>query len=282
MGVEWTEFTGSAGAKWLIGAVARVMKPGCQVDTCLVLEGEQGIRKSSVLRALAGDDWFTDQIADPTDIKESSQDLAGKWIVEISELDKYSKHEQGVIKSFIPRRTDHYRPSYGRHSADFPRQCIFSATTNKTEYLGDETGGRRWWPVTCGSIDFSRVAEDRDQLWAEAVAKYQDSAQWWIDDEKPLKLAKEAQQDRLMVDPWLSPIEFFIEELSYATNVERKYYENSVSIDQIMARLNIPTAQIDDQKTKRVVKCLRTMGWTRYRESEKPRPWRYKPPTTPQ
>lgn len=201
LGVEKTEYTIAVGTKWLISAVARAMRPGCKVDTCLILEGVQGLRKSSGLAALAGDDWFTDQLSD-VGSKDSSQDLAGKWIVEFADLAPMSRAETRTLKSFVTRRIDHYRPSYGRRSADFPRHCVFAATTNESTYLQDETGGRRWWPVYCHKIDLKKIAADRDQLWAEAYGMWLEGKSWWIEDKAVAEVAMSEQDARREEDSW--------------------------------------------------------------------------------
>jgi predicted P-loop ATPase len=225
--------------RWLISGAARAMKPGCQVDTCLVLEGGQGKRKSTTLRALAvHDEWFADQIAG-MDYKDSSQDLQGKWIIELSEIDKFSsKHEQGTIKSFIPRMVDHFRQSYGHRSQDWPRSCVFAASTNRCTWARDETGGRRWWPVRCGDMaDIEGVRRDRDQIWAEAYHAFLANEKWWFDEtDGPAILAdlREEQKARFEPDPWEAKIMPWIHE------EEKKYYEGRRLLPQDDKRRNEP------------------------------------------
>ena len=125
MGVAPSPIANAFGRKFLISAVARVMRPGCKVDHLLLLEGKQEVSKSMTLRALVGDDgWFTDEIAD-LGTKDSAQNLRGKWIIELSELSAMRRSEVEKVKAYISRQVDHYRPSYGRRSVDVPRQCVF-------------------------------------------------------------------------------------------------------------------------------------------------------------
>ena len=141
------------GAKWLIGGVARIFQPGCKVDTCLILEGEQGLLKSTALRTLAGDAFFTDDIAD-LGSKDSVMQTRGVLIIELAELDSMSR-EVSRVKAFMSRQVDRIRPPYGRRVIEVPRECIFAGTTNKDTYLKDETGGRRFWPVKVGAVSVS-------------------------------------------------------------------------------------------------------------------------------
>ena len=116
----------------------------------LILEGRQGAGKSTACSILAlRAEWFTDEIAD-LGSKDSAQDLPGKWIIELGELSAMAKSAVERIKGFIARSIDHYRPSYGRNSQDFPRGSIFIGSTNAIQYLPDTTGNRRWWPVDGG------------------------------------------------------------------------------------------------------------------------------------
>lgn len=189
------------GRCWLISAVARVYRPGCKVDTSPVLNGGQGVGKSSALAALVPDPaWFADELADLGTV-DAAQGLAGKWIVELSELSAMRRSEIERVKAFLSRSTDHYRPSYGRRAIDAPRQCILAGTTNSDIYLTDVTGGRRFWPVQVGTIDLDALRRDRDQLWAEAVAAFKAGEPWWLSRETEA-LAKVEQEDRREAHPW--------------------------------------------------------------------------------
>jgi putative DNA primase/helicase len=179
LGVDPSDYTRAVGAKWLIGAVARVFQPGCKNDTCLVLEGRQGSLKSTTLKILA-DPWFTDEIAD-LGTKDAALQVRGVWIIELAELDAMGRPEASRIKAFMSRSVDRYRPPYGRHLIEVPRESVFAGTVNHDTYLKDETGGRRFWPVRCEKISIDELRRDGDQLWAEAVARFRASENWWID-----------------------------------------------------------------------------------------------------
>ncbi len=177
------DYTSIAWKMWMISAVARVMKPGCQVDTALILEGQQGIGKSTALRTLcACDNWFTDSHMDMSS-KAGAEILSGAWIVEIGELSAMRRADVETVKAFLPRRVDKYRPAYGRETVEFQRACVFAGTVNPGNdgYLKDTTGNRRFWPVVCGTeLNLDGIEEDRDQLWAEAVALYSSGERWWL------------------------------------------------------------------------------------------------------
>ena len=124
MGVTDTAYARAVGRKWMVQAVARVYRPGCKADHALILEGPQGAFKSTACTVIAmSPDWFADEIAD-LGSKDSAQDLRGKWIIEIGELSAMRRSEVERVKAFISRCIDHYRPSYGRRSQDFPRSCV--------------------------------------------------------------------------------------------------------------------------------------------------------------
>lgn len=270
LGVKKSNYSSTVGARWLISAVARVYRPGAKVDSCLILEGPQGKGKSTALRTLAGQ-WFADEISE-LGSKDAALQLVGVWIIEMAELDALHRSDVSRIKSFISRQQDHFRPPYGRHAIDVPRQCVFAGTVNKSTYLQDETGGRRFWPVACGeTIDIDGLARDRDQLWAEARKCLEAGEHWWLDKNKLIRAAETEQADRYEQDAWHPLIEKFIAHEDFVTvqgvleNCIRKPKENWTQTD-----------------ANRVARCLRALKWERKQEridptDRKKREWRYRP-----
>ena len=207
MGADETEINTAYGMRWMISCVARAYQPGCKADCMLVLEGKQGIGKSSVFHALAQIDhfgrYFTDSLSDLAS-KDSKQLLAGKMIVEIPELAAYrSTKDVDRVKNFLSLLFDEYRPPYGTVPETFQRTCVFAGTVNPggSGYLNDPTGERRFWPVAVKQIDVERVRRDRDQLWAEAVALYRDDIQHYL---LPAEdgMSEKATRKRQARDPW--------------------------------------------------------------------------------
>jgi predicted P-loop ATPase len=202
-GAEDTTLNSAFGSKWLIAAVARALQPGCKVDTMLILEGVQGIGKSTLLRELCGKDWFTDKLGDNLGDKDAAMTISGKWIVECAELEALGTSTVERLKAFLSREVDRYRPPYGRRAIDSKRQCVFAGTTNNLEYLRDMAGNRRYWPVRCKDreCDVPGIVRDRDQLWAEAKHRYEQGENWWLTGELQ-KLQAEQAEERMEADPW--------------------------------------------------------------------------------
>ena len=207
LGVRPTDYAAAVGACTLRAAAARVYRPGCKVDTMLVLQGGQGSYKSTAIQTLFGSRFFTDDI-DDFGSKDAAMQLRGVWCIEVAELAGMGRAEVERVKSFISRGTERYRSAYGRNVEEQPRQCIFIGTTNADTYLKDETGNRRFWPVACAatrSIDLKGLARDRDQLWAEAVADFKAGLRWHLDPEKDalaLRQASLAQESVRERDAW--------------------------------------------------------------------------------
>jgi predicted P-loop ATPase len=177
-----------------------------------IFEGEQGALKSSACRILAGQ-FFTDHLPDITN-KEAFQHLRGKWLIEVAELRAYSRSAVDHFKEFLVRDTDRYRPPYGRQEVHEPRQCVFIGTTNKTLYLRDETGNRRFWPLKTGEIKLERLRVERDQLLAEAVQLYRAGVSWWPDRDFEQQTIRAEQETRFESDVWEKSIAEFLDGLA--------------------------------------------------------------------
>lgn len=200
LGAEQTSVTESVGRWWLISAMARAFRPGCQVDHVLVLEGPQGAGKSTALGILGGE-WYVSKIPPVRDYAKAAHAMAGAWLVEIGEMDAFRGAASSQIKDFLSLSEDRYQPPYGRFVIKQPRRCVFAGTTNDAHYLRDATGARRFWPVKVGKIDRETLTRDRDQLLAEARVAFEDGAPWWPDDAATGDLAEE-QEARHEADEW--------------------------------------------------------------------------------
>jgi len=236
--------------KWIISAVARALNPGCKADGVLIMEGSQGAGKSTALRVLAGDEWFGDALPQ-MGTKDASDYLRGKWIVELAELSNINKAEVEIVKAFVSRTEERFRPAYGRSEICYPRHCIFAGTTNKSDYLRDETGNRRFWPIKCGTIDISLIKAEREKLLGEAVRAYQNGEEWWLSGEAETYARKE-QDKRLAVDEWTGDIETYCQ-----TRPE-------VAITQIASDVfDISAKDVNRMTQNRISSILSAIGYAR-------------------
>ncbi len=235
-----------ASSNFFIGLVARVFVPGCKLDNMVVFEGQQNKGKSLALETLIGSEWYAPAHAKVQD-KDFFQDLRGKWLIEISEMDAFHGQALTRVKSVVSTPRDRYRPSYGRASRDFPRQCVFAGTTNKEDWGEDETGLRRFWPILCkGNIDIAAIKSLRGQLFAEALVKYRLGYKWWIMPESTTAV----QADRQSRDVWYPIIEQWL------------IGQTSVEITDVLTNaVKMAVDKQDERAKKRVGRALRLIGW---------------------
>jgi len=201
---EDTPYTRAVARKVMAAAVARIMEPGVKFDSIPVLDGAQGIGKSSLFRELAGSEYYSETLSltDMSD-KSGAEKLQGFWIVEIGELAGMRKADIEKVKAFLSTADDAYRPSYGRVVESHPRQCVIVATVNgERGYLRDTTGNRRFWVVKCNQTDqvkrFSFTPEERDQIWAEALWLWNHGEKLYLEDdlrEKAEQIQRSAMEE---------------------------------------------------------------------------------------
>lgn len=247
-GVEQNAYSEAVGRCWLIGMVARVLSPGCKLDTMPVFEGEQGRGKSTALQVLVGQHWFA-EASESLLSKDFFQSLQGKWLIEIAEMDAFSRAEVTAVKRVITCRTDRFRPPYGRRVEDHPRMCVFAGTTNRDDWHRDETGARRFWPVTVADVDLEWLARWRDALFAEAVTLYRQGASWW---NVPAEDAKREQDARRSVDEWEGVVSDFLVGMSEAT------------VGEVLGgALKMRPESWDRPSQMRVATVLRALGWSK-------------------
>lgn len=247
LGATEDEHVKAASKNWWIAMVARVYRPGCKFDNMVVLEGEQGKFKSSALELIAGQ-WFSAS-NESIETKDFLQSLSGKLIIEIAELDSFSRANIKGIKRVLSTRVDTYRPSYGRRAQDFRRQCVFVGTTNEDQYLEDATGGRRFWPIQTGDIDLDLIAQHRDQLFAEAVFRFKANETWWI---MP-RLTLDIQEGRRRHDSWEHSL------AEYLTKNDAKDHFRSGEL--ALGALQIDPGDFDKAKQMRLAAAMKSLNW---------------------
>ena len=283
LGAEDIQYVRTATRKTLTAAVARIFEPGVKFDYVLTLIGSEGIKKSTILSKLGGQ-WFSDSFSTMVG-KEAYEQIQGVWLVEMGELAGLKKAEVENVKLFISKQQDRYRPAYGKRVEEYPRQCIFIATTNEFDFLKSMTGNRRFWPVevigsnTCVFDDLKQ--EDVDQIWAEAKFRYENGEAMWMEDmegEARLQQTKHTEVDertgiiqnfldRKLPKGWFDKAIY--ERRNYFSDEEEiraegKYDRMSVSVAEIWCELfGKALGEMSRYNTRDLNSMMRNMeGWS--------------------
>ncbi len=272
MGVKESEYTRLVGRFFLIGLVARIYRPGCQMRFMPIFEGRQYRGKSSAFRVLGGK-WYGDSTLNLHN-KDSYQLIQGVWVYEIAELDSFSRADSTMVKAFISSQVDRFRAPYAAAPEDHPRSVGFGGSTNEGEYFKDETGNTRYWPLRCeevDSINIDGLAGVRDQLFAEAVELFRAGERWHPSAEEQQQLFEPEQAEREVVDPWFERVAVYLGD----TTLTR-----ITALELLTDCLKIEVGKIGRAKAESMAisKIMRRLCWKKERESTGNRLWYYERP----
>jgi predicted P-loop ATPase len=238
----------AVGRNFLIGMVARVKQPGCKLDDAPVFVGPEAMFKSTGLKALAHP-WFTDSVPDVSS-KEAPIQLLGIWLAEMSELTGTTASRIEIVKAFMSRSTDRYRPVYGKLSEDRPRQGVFALTTNRDDFLDTSTGARRFRPLRVTKlVDVKAIERDRDQLFAEALHLYESGAKWWMEEADVVETAATVADRHRHQEPWEEAIARVLQDCDLT------------SVADLLSAIGVGIERQDAGAARRAAKVLRSMSW---------------------
>jgi len=259
-GAEATPVAREASRVLVLSLVARILFPGCKVDVMVVLEGAQGLLKSTFCATLVGADFFDDSMLD-SDSKDAYQQLHGVWLKEFAELALFRGKAIDALKAFISGCKDRYRPPYQRHFVEVPRQCVFIGTTNEETYLGDQTGNRRFLPVkVTRRADVAGLSQVREQVFAEALVRVKSGEAWHTSDPDVLSLLAKNVEERVAQDPWRDMVKGALMNLEEKTGPSEVYFAK-----EIFEALNIGATHRDKAAATRLGKLMVGLGFERVR-----------------
>ncbi|MDK3021721.1 VapE family protein [Cupriavidus taiwanensis] len=246
VGAPADEYHNAIGRNFILAMVARGLVPGCKADTMPVFEGAQGAGKSRLLSILGGK--YYAELTESLDTKDFFVVIQGKWLVEIAELDAFRRADVTRIKQVLSAQQDRCRLPYAKRAVDLPRRVVFAGTTNEQEYLRDPTGARRFWPLTVARIDHDWLQRNREQLFAEAVERFQDGASWW---DVPAEAAKEQTEARRETDAWENAI------------AEYCLGRSEVMVPEVLNALGVELARQGKAEQMRAARALAALGFHR-------------------
>jgi len=255
-GCQDTAYTQAVSAKILLAAISRIYQPGCKFDYMLILEGDQGIGKSTLVSALGGA-WYKELDLFSERNKDTVDAMRGVWIAEVSELANFKKAEIEGVKAFISKQIDRVRLSYDRCTKNFHRQIVFIGTINPdgNGYLRDQTGNRRFWPVACRKVDCHGLVGVRDQLFAEAYLRYKEGGFKLYLEGGEMEIAVLEQKEREVKETWTYTIGEWLDKSPLVT----QYHY----MDIALGALELEPAKVGKWEEIRIGSAMRELGWER-------------------
>lgn len=257
--VDDTPYARAVGAYTWTALAGRVMEPGCKADMAPILVGEQGIRKSSGVAAMAPAQDFFCEISFAEKEPDLARKMRGRLIAEIGELRGLHSRELEHIKAFITRTHEDWTPKFKEFNTVFPRRLLFIGTTNQEEFLADETGNRRWLPIRVGRVDVEAIARDCLQLWAEGRDRFLLDGVAWSDAER---LARDQHQGYMVCDTWEEIVREWLDQVGAdgVKNASRRFLRLH---DVLRFALNFDSKAITRREELRMGRVLRSIGYER-------------------
>lgn len=251
-GTDKSAYIEQVGIKIFTAIVARVYDPGCKFDYLPIIIGTQGLGKSTMLEAIAiKPQWYTDNLGS-IENKDVILRMRSKLIVENAELTMFDKTDVNSVKAFLSRRVDRDRLPYDRLPRDLPRQCIIFATTNKDRFLQDETGNRRMWPIEVKKINLAGIKTILPHLYAEAIFRFRNKEELFLDDAEAEAIAKQVQEARYNQDDWVEKIAPWLEANNITKTTNVLIWEQCFGKDAF---------QLGFREQARIGKIMRKLGW---------------------
>jgi len=250
-GCPETEINRILGRKWLISAVARALDPGCYVEGSLIFFGNQGIGKTWLFQNLnPKPDYYSGEELNISNKKEAAAVCAGKFIIELGELNSIRRNELNAMKQYLTAQDDTYQPKYKQKAVTVPRMHIFGGSTNEETFLTDPTGNRRFWCVAAGEkVDQAGFLTIKEQLWAEALAAYKAGDKWTLTDAERVML-EEANRQFMVEEPLVA----FLDEA-----LNDKWKDPFLTTNKLLQE--VLKAYRDKVHSKALASAMLTLGW---------------------
>lgn len=269
---EATEFSHATGAYMWTAMAGRVLVPGCKADMVPILVGLQGVGKSTAISAMSPSPEFFAEVSFSEKEDDLSRKMRGKLLAEIGELRGLHTKELEAIKAFITRTHEHWIPKYREFETTFPRRLIFIGTTNKEQFLADDTGNRRWLPVRVGEVDVDRVRAEAPQCWAEAAVRFRANGVEW---QAAQKLAETVHDEFAFQDEWEEPVRNWLNKPFFDDDMRG---QRLLSSEVIQGAIGLDLKNIKRADEMRMGAVLRKLGFDRRRiQVDGVQSWRYVP-----
>lgn len=263
-GAEDIPYSRAVSRLFFVSAVRRIRQPGCKYDTMPILEGAQGVGKSSTIRALCHDpSWFTDasiNLSPYGDAAKAAIELEGVWIYEMAELDALTRAQTTKMKAWLSRQRDDFKRPYDRFATHLDRSFVVIGTSNEDSYLADTTGNRRYLPLTAKRCDADAAAQLRDQLWAEAVVAEPSYGPLILPQSRWHDAAK-MQDARLNVHPWLDKLRDILSALGYDEETGSHRPVERVHGNTLLDHLKVDTGRASQRESKELRKLMPLLGY---------------------